>query len=103
MACRESPLTKSDARFYKDESFRVTKDVHDTAGSGQGLTLLYHNAENDPVQQSQVPRQKMTESSWKMFEKEEEKAADFMTSAKKRGRCMFTASADLFGEKAFVP
>ena len=104
MACRESPLTKSDTRFYRDENVKRTKDVHHTVGSYSGLTLLCHNAEVDvPMQKSAVPRQKMTESSWNMFEKEEKKGADFMSSAKKQGRSMFATSENLFGEGAFVP
>ena len=104
MACRESPLTKSDTRFYRDENVKRTKDVHHTVGSYSGLTLLCHNAEVDvPMQKSAVPRQKMTESSWNMFEKEEKKGSDFMSSAKKQGRSMFATSENLFGEGAFVP
>ena len=104
MSTSSNPLPNPKNPHQTPTQAKRTKDVHHTVGSYSGLTLLCHNAEVDvPMQKSAVPRQKMTESSWNMFEKEEKKGADFMSSAKKQGRSMFATSENLFGEGAFVP
>jgi hypothetical protein len=82
-ACRESPLTKADARFYKDESFRVTKNVSQTQSS---YSLFAHAAEApiSPYKQHQQAHRsnaRQNQSSIAMFNV---KDSDTFTSPSKK-------------------
>ena len=67
---RESPMTKPEARLYKDQ-IRTNKNIHDTLGTG--LHLLYHNESKPLVRPASANKMAagMLTNSWSAYKEKE--------------------------------
>jgi hypothetical protein len=85
------------------------KDIHHTAGSAPGLSLLYHSDDLHVAgcpQNDRKVKASMLESSWVAFQDKEKYGQDRLTGALKKTmdqRNMFRTSENIFGSSAIDP
>ena len=84
---RIDPLSHPYADELRSHDQSKVKDIHHTAGSQAGLSLLYHEPEEQQNQRPETAtkmRAKMLDASWTMFEDKEQKNEDWLTGSVKK-------------------